>query len=63
MAAVLPSGANSEVTFTTSDAAIATVDANGKVTGVAEGTVTITATSKENTAIKDDMIESSYRRS
>ncbi|MFA5765606.1 MAG: Ig-like domain-containing protein [Bacilli bacterium] len=56
MAAVLPSGANSEVTFTTSDAAIATVDANGKVTGVAEGTVTITATSKENTAIKDDHV-------
>ena len=52
IAAVLPSGANSEVTFSTSNTAIATIDANGKITGVAEGTVTITATSVENTAIK-----------
>jgi len=52
----LPEGASNEATFTTSDAAIATVDANGKVTGVAEGMVTITATSKENTAIKDDHV-------
>ena len=48
----LPSGASNEATFTSSDTAIATVDAKGKVTGVAEGTVTITATSVENTAIK-----------
>ncbi|MFA7011205.1 MAG: Ig-like domain-containing protein, partial [Bacilli bacterium] len=48
----LPEGASNEATFTTSDAAIATVDANGKVTGVAEGMVTITATSVENTALK-----------
>jgi len=48
----LPSGASNEATFTSSDTAIATVDTKGKVTGVAEGTVTITATSVENTAIK-----------
>ncbi len=35
------------VTFTTSDPAIATVDKYGKVTGVASGTVTITAASGE----------------
>ncbi|HKM29889.1 MAG TPA: Ig-like domain-containing protein [Bacilli bacterium] len=49
--AVLPNGANAEVTFASSDVAKATVDANGKVTGVTEGTVTITVTSKENVAI------------
>ena len=48
----LPSGASNEATFTSSDTAIATIDANGKVTGVAEGTVTMTATSVENTAVK-----------
>ncbi len=48
----LPSGASNEATFTSSDTAIATIDANGKITGVAEGTVTITATSVENTALK-----------
>ncbi|HKM29888.1 MAG TPA: Ig-like domain-containing protein [Bacilli bacterium] len=48
----LPKGASNEVTFESSDVAIATIDANGKITGVAEGTATITATSKENVAIK-----------
>ena len=37
-----PSGATGSVTWTTSDAAVATVD-NGTVTGVKEGTATITA--------------------
>ncbi|HKM29613.1 MAG TPA: Ig-like domain-containing protein, partial [Bacilli bacterium] len=41
---VLPKGASTEVTFSSGNIAIATIDANGKVTGVAEGTVTITAT-------------------
>ena len=48
----LPKGSSNEVTFESSDVAIATIDANGKITGVAEGTATITATSKENVAIK-----------
>ena len=52
----LPSGASNEATFTSSDTAIATVDAKGKVTGVAEGTVTITATSVENTTIKAEHV-------
>jgi uncharacterized protein YjdB len=52
----LPSGASNEATFTSSDTAIATVDAKGKVTGVAEGTVTITATSVENTALKAERV-------
>ncbi|MDD3122905.1 MAG: Ig-like domain-containing protein [Candidatus Izemoplasmatales bacterium] len=47
----LPSGASNEVTWVSSDTAVATIDANGKVTGVAEGTVKFTATSTENTAI------------
>ena len=39
---------NKNVTWSSGDTNIATVDANGKVTGVAEGSVTITATSVEN---------------
>ena len=39
---VLPASANQEVVWTTSEPGVATVD-NGKVTGVAEGTTTITA--------------------
>ena len=38
------------VTYTTSDAKVATVDANGKVTGVAVGNATITATANGKTA-------------
>lgn len=38
---------NSKVTFTSSDPAVATVDADGKVTGVAVGTATITVTSDD----------------
>lgn len=38
-------GANESVTWTSGDEAIATVDADGVVTGVASGTVAITATS------------------
>ena len=44
-----PSNAtNKGLTWKTSDETIATVDDNGVVTGIAEGTVTITATSKDN---------------
>ena len=44
-ATVIGTSANKTVTWTSSDATKATVDANGKVTGVAVGTSTITATS------------------
>lgn len=43
--------AASQVTFVSSDDAIATVDENGVVTGVAEGDVMITVTLKDNTEI------------
>ena len=41
---------NSAVTWSSSDTTKATVDANGVVTGVAAGSVTITATSQEDTS-------------
>ena len=48
VAQVRPSNAaDGSVTWTTSDASVATVDANGLVTGVAEGVAIITATSNE----------------
>ena len=55
-ATVKPAGTT--VTYTTSDATIATVDANGVVTGVKAGEVTITATAGKTTktvkmAVKD----------
>lgn len=43
--------ANTALTYTTNDAAIATVDGNGLVTGVAAGTTTITVTSVENSDV------------
>lgn len=42
VATTTPSGA--QVTWTTSDSSIATVDSNGKITGIKEGQATITAT-------------------
>ncbi len=47
VATVSNAKSDSGVTWTTSDKKIATVDENGKVTGVAAGSVTITATTKE----------------
>lgn len=42
-----PNAANKTVTWTSSDDTICTVDSSGKVTGVAEGTATITVTTVE----------------
>ena len=39
--------ADGDVTWSTSDSSVATVDQNGKVTGVGEGNATITATDKD----------------
>ena len=48
-----PAGASQrEVTWSPSDAAIVTVDANGKIKGIAVGEATITVESKTNTSIK-----------
>ena len=44
---------NKTVTWTSSDTAFATVDSTGKVTGVAAGTVKITAKAGEKTAAVD----------
>ena len=47
-ATVVPGDAyNKNVTWTSSDPAVATVDASGKVTGVAKGTATITVTTED----------------
>lgn len=44
------SSTNSEITWTSSDDSVATVSEDGLVTGIAEGTVVITATGSENSA-------------
>lgn len=51
-AAVTPSNASQEVTWTSSSDSIATVDPTGKVTAVAQGNVTITATSVADGTVK-----------
>lgn len=50
-AKVYPTNAVQNVTWSTSDSSIATVDANGVVTGVAAGNVNIIATSTEDSTI------------
>lgn len=47
-----PSNANNQVTWTSGNTSVATVDVNGTVKALAEGTAVITATSKENPSIK-----------
>lgn len=48
-------GADQAVMWTTSDASIATVDTNGRVTGVGEGRVTITATVVADLTLTDSV--------
>lgn len=51
-ASVAPATANPKVVWSTNDETIATIDENGLLTGVKAGTVTVTATSVSNSAIK-----------
>lgn len=55
-ASVTGTNKNKAVTWTTSDAAKATVDGNGKVTGVATGSATITATAAADAAVKSSAL-------
>lgn len=50
-ALVVPSYSSQEVTWSSSNEEVATVNASGKVTGVAEGNVTISATSVADTTL------------
>ena len=51
--AISPADAeNKEVEWSSSDTAVATIDANGLVTGVGKGTATITATAKDGSGVK-----------
>jgi uncharacterized protein YjdB len=52
-ATITPSNASQEVTWSSSKPAVATVNANGLVTGVTAGTAEITATSKDDPSFKD----------
>ena len=50
---VLPANATNEtLKWTSSNPKVATVDQNGKVTGISEGTVTITATATDGSGKK-----------
>ena len=52
---VSPSSANKKVTWRSSNKRIATVDSNGKVTGVKKGSCTIYATSTTNSSKRDSV--------
>lgn len=49
---IAPSNASRDVTWTSSNPSVATVDATGKVTALANGTATITAASTKDSTIK-----------
>ena len=49
---MMPGGIDADIVWTSSDESIATVDENGNVTGVAKGSVTITATATYNGVTK-----------
>lgn len=51
-----PAGAGDDVTWASSDEEIATVDADGLVTGVAEGEATITATTVSGPSVTDTSV-------
>ena len=51
-ATAIPTGATNIVTWTSSDSTVATIDVNGRVTGMKVGTATITATSIVSASIK-----------
>ncbi len=53
---VLPEGADQSVTWTSENPNIATVDQNGLVTGVSDGSVRITATSKVNSNLSRSVL-------
>ena len=50
-ATVSPTTASQKVTWSTSNSKVATVDTNGKVTGVSSGKATIKATSQQNSSV------------
>jgi uncharacterized protein YjdB len=52
-ATVLPAGAKQTVTWTSSDPTVATVDQTGKITALATGKTTITATSTDDSSKSD----------
>jgi len=52
---ILPYGASLNVFWSSSNENIAVVDAGGKVTGISEGKVTITATSARDTSVKNSI--------
>ncbi len=54
-AVVAKNGASNEVTWSSSDASVATVDQTGLFTPIAEGTTTITAVSKADSSKKDSV--------
>ena len=55
-AEILPEGADQSVTWESSDPDVASVDENGTVTAISEGTATITATSDTDDSLSDSCV-------